>query len=82
MGFVAAAKSFGAKLAAGGTDKEMKEWAAQQFNFQVDVAVTGFFLVAVAVIFLGCLREWIRLLSGAKKVELKEDPYVTLPDVA
>jgi carbon starvation protein len=82
MGFIAAAKSFGAKLAAGGTEPQMKEWAAQQFNFQVDVAVTGFFLVAVAVIFLGCLREWTRLLSGAKKVELKEDPYVALPDVA
>jgi carbon starvation protein len=57
----------------------MKEWGAQQLNFQVDVVVTGFFLIAVAVIFLGCLREWVRLLSGAKKVVLKEDPYVALP---
>jgi carbon starvation protein len=81
MGFMAAAKSFGAKIAAGGTEKEMKDWATQQLNFQVDVAVTGFFLLAVAVIFLGCLREWIRLLNGAKKVELKEDPYVALPEV-
>jgi carbon starvation protein len=80
MGFIAAAKSFGAKLAGGGTETQMKEWAAQQFNFQVDVAVTGFFLVAVAVIFLGCLYEWVRLLSGAKKVVLKEDPYVALPE--
>jgi carbon starvation protein len=82
MGFIAAAESFGAKVAEGGTPVQMKEWAAQQFNFQVDVAVTGFFLVAVAVIFFGCLYEWIRLLSGAKKVELKEDPYVSLPEAA
>jgi carbon starvation protein len=82
MGFMAAAKSFGAKLQAGGTDKQLKEWAAQQFNYQVDAVVTGFFLVAVAVIFLGCLYEWVRLLSGAKKAVLKEDPYVVLPDAA
>jgi carbon starvation protein len=80
MGFIAAAKAFGAKLAAGGTEPQMKEWAAQHFNFQVDVAVTGFFLVAVAAIFLGCLWEWIRLLNGAKKSVLKEDPYVALPE--
>ena len=81
MGFIAAADFFGAKIAAGGTEPQMKEWAAQQFNFQVDVFVTGFFLLAVAVIFLGCLYEWVRLLSGAKKAMLKEDPYVTLPEM-
>jgi carbon starvation protein len=81
MGFIAAADFFGAKIAAGGTELQMKEWAAQQFNFRVDVFVTGFFLLAVAVIFLGCLYEWVRLLSGAKKVVLKEDPYVALPEM-
>ncbi len=80
MGFIAGAKLYTDKIAAGGTPKEMKEWAAQQFNFNVDTAVTGFFLLAVAVIFLGCLREWVRLLTGKKKSELKEDPYVALTD--
>jgi carbon starvation protein CstA len=82
MGFIAAAKSFGQKLAAGGTDQQMKEWSAQQFNFNVDTFVTGFFLAAVAIIFLGCLAEWVKLLKGAKKPVLHEDPYVTLPDAA
>jgi carbon starvation protein len=82
MGFIAAANSFGQKLAAGGTDQQMKEWSAQQFNFNVDTFVTGFFLAAVAIIFLGCLAEWVKLLKGAKQPVLHEDPYVTLPDAA
>jgi carbon starvation protein len=82
MGFIACAKLYGDKLATGGTPKEMKEWAAQQFNFNVDTAVTGFFLLAVAIIFLGCLLEWIKLLSGAKKTVLNEDPYVAVADAA
>ena len=82
MGFIAGAKFYADKIAGGGTAKEMHEWAAQQFNFNVDTFVTGFFLLAVATIFLGCLREWILLLSGTKKVQLREAPYVALPEVA
>ncbi|GEM_PF-2488977 len=33
-----------------------------------------------AIIFLGCLLEWIKLLSGSKKIVLKEDPNVALPE--
>jgi carbon starvation protein len=40
------------------------------------------FLAAVAIIFLGCLVEWIKLLSGSKIVVLHESPYVTLPEGA
>ncbi|MCX6855355.1 MAG: carbon starvation protein A [Verrucomicrobia bacterium] len=78
MGFISAANFYADKIAAGGTDKELKEWAAQQFNFTVDTVVTAFFLFAVAIIFLGCLREWIKLLNGSKKSVLNEDPYVAL----
>ena len=78
MGFIAGAKFYADKIAKGGTPKELKEWAAQQFNFNVDTAVTAFFLLAVAIIFLGCLREWVLLLRGTKKAELHESPYVEL----
>jgi carbon starvation protein len=78
MGFIAAAKSFGDKIAAGGTPQQLKEWTAQQFNFTVDTVVTGFFLAAVAIIFIGCLMEWIKLLSGSKKSVLNEEPYVAI----
>jgi len=80
MGFLAAAKGFADKIAAGGTEKQIAEWTAQKFNFMVDAYVTGFFLCAVAIIFIGCLMEWIKLLSGSKKAVLKEDPYVAMPE--
>jgi carbon starvation protein len=82
MGFIAGAKLYATKLAGGGSEKEMKGWAAQHFNFQVDTVVTGFFLCAVLVIFFGCLLEWHRILSGAKKAELREEPYVACPEGA
>jgi carbon starvation protein len=77
MGFISGAKFYGDKLATGGTPQAMKDWAAQQFNFNVNTVVTGFFLCAVALIFLGCFVEWVKLLSGSKKPVLHEDPYVT-----
>lgn len=73
LGFMAQAQACAAKIAAGDTTQE---WAKIQSMQWVDVVVTAFFLLAVAVIFLGCLREWIRLLSGAKQAVLREDPYV------
>ncbi len=82
MGFISGAKFYDDKIAAGGTEKELAEWGAQQFNFNVDTVVTAFFLLAVAIIFLGCLLEWIKLLSGSKKVVLNEDPYVAAPNAA
>ena len=82
MGFISGAKFYGDKMAAGGTPQEMKVWAAQQFNFTVDTFVTAFFLLAVAIIFLGCLREWMKLLNGSKKIVLNEEAYVAMPEGA
>ncbi len=82
MGFLSGAKFYGDKMAAGGTPQEMKVWAAQQFNFTVDTFVTAFFLLAVAIIFLGCLREWMKLLNGSKKIVLNEEAYVAMPEGA
>jgi carbon starvation protein len=82
MGFIAQAKFYAAKIAAGGSEKELAEWATLKFNGVVNTWVTGFFLCAVAIIFLGCLREWIKLLSGSKKAVLHEEPYVALPEGA
>jgi carbon starvation protein len=81
MGFLAAARDFGSKITAGGTPQQIKEWSAQQLNFQIDVVVTAFFLIAVAVIFVGCAIEWVRLLSGSKQAQTKEAPYIRLDEL-
>jgi carbon starvation protein len=82
MGFLAGAKAYAGKIAAGGTEKEIAMWQKVQSMNNVDALVTAFFLLAVAVIFIGCLLEWVRLLSGAKKAVLNEDPYVPVADAA
>jgi carbon starvation protein len=77
MGFLAQAEFFGAKLVAGGgTAAEVTLWSHKRFDGIVNSWVTGFFLVAVGIIFVGCLIEWIKLLSGKKKPVLHEDPYI------
>ncbi|HAL72830.1 MAG TPA: carbon starvation protein A [Verrucomicrobiales bacterium] len=76
MGFLAQVDLYAGKIAAGGTAKELSDWGHLKFNGLVDAWVTGFFLVAVAIIFFGCLVEWIKLLSGAKRPVLHEDPYI------
>ncbi len=82
MGFLAGARLFAEKIAAGGAETDLANWHKVMHNYHVNVAVTGFFLIAVAVIVGGCAWEWARLLTGRKAVVLKESPYVTLPDPA
>jgi len=78
LGFLAEIDSYNAKIAGGGTAEQIREWGIRKFNAVVNVVVTSFFLTAVALIFLGCLREWVRLLAGKKTAVLREDPYVAL----
>lgn len=82
MGFLAAAKSYSAKIAAGGSPADIATWNKALHMNQVDAVVTGFFLACVALIVAGCALEWIRLLRGAKPVVLNESPYVALGDAA
>jgi len=70
------------KLALGGTPEVIAEVKRSIFNLRVDIAVTVLFLTSVSVIVGGCVWEWYKLLSGAKKADLKEGPYVSLSDVA
>ncbi len=79
LGFLALIRATKAKIAAGGAPAQLAEWQHIVFNNYIDVAVTAFLVLMVAIIVVGCAYEWIRLLSGAKPIVLKESPYIPLP---
>jgi carbon starvation protein len=82
FGFLDIAKDRAAKLDAGGTAAQVKLWKSEIFNNYLDAAVAGFFLIMVAFILIGSLREWAKLLSGKKPSVLRESPYVPVTDAA
>jgi carbon starvation protein len=82
LGFLALARNFEAKIAAGGTPAEVKMWSAQLFNNRVDAVVTGVFLVLVVIVLLASARVWWQLLVNKRAPELHEEPYVTVSNSA
>jgi carbon starvation protein len=45
------------------------------FNDRLDAAVAGFFMVAVIIILLDSIREWVAVLQGRKPMISSEHPY-------
>lgn len=82
MGFLAGAKLYAGRIAAGGTEAEISTWHKVMHMNQIDAVVAGFFLVCITVIVIGCAYEWMKLLTGRKPMVLKESPYVHLDKVA
>ncbi len=78
VGFLAIARGFEAKIAAGGTPAEMKMWQTLLLNNRVDAAVTGAFLLLVTLVVAANARVWWQILVGRKNHVLREDPYVVL----
>jgi len=76
LGFLAIARSFETKIAAGGSAEELKVWQAQLFNNRVDAAVTAIFLVLVTIVVAANARVWWQLLAGKRELALREEPYV------
>lgn len=78
------------KAAEAGTDsatiskarKALHQNQVKRFNNNVDAAVTGLFMLLVAVIVVLSVREWMRLLAGRKPPGLHETEPVWLPDYA
>ena len=77
-GFLPAVRKLEAQLAAGVPADKLKAVETALFNARLDIAVVTVFLTFVTVIILGCAWEWWRILSGAKKAEIHEAPYVPL----
>jgi len=80
LGFLAIARGLEAKIAAGGVAADVTAWQAQLLNNRVDAAVTGVFLVLVAIVVLANARVWWQLLAGRRAIELREEPYVAVSD--
>ncbi|MBC7366483.1 MAG: carbon starvation protein A [Undibacterium sp.] len=78
LGFLAIARGYGAKIAAGGTPAELATWRSLVFNNQTDAAVTGAFLVLVTLVVAANARVWWQILAGRSVPQLREDPYVAL----
>jgi carbon starvation protein len=81
LGFLALARSFEAKIAAGGSTAELAGWKAQVLNNRIDAGVTGVFLVLVLIVLFANARVWVQLLAGKRAVNLREEPYVPIGTV-
>ncbi|HVS54084.1 MAG TPA: carbon starvation CstA family protein [Opitutaceae bacterium] len=76
LGFLASARDLQAKMATSGATPALR---AQLTNNRVDAAVTGAFLVLVAIVVVANARMWWQLLAGRRAPELREEPYVAAP---
>ena len=82
LGFLAIARGLEQQIAFGGSRAEVVAWRAQVFNNRVDAAVTGAFLVLVAIVVAANARVWWQLLAGKRAAELHEEPYVPVNEPA
>lgn len=80
-GFLPAIEKLSALLASGTLPPEkIKATEIALFNARVDVGITALFLVFVTIIIAGCALEWYKIVFGKKTAQLRESPYVALPD--
>jgi len=79
-GFLPAIRKLEEQLAAGVPADKLRAVETALFNARLDIAVVVVFLGFVAVITMGCVWEWWRILRGDKPAEIHEAPYVALAD--
>ena len=79
---LAAALASGGEPAIAKAKKDIRLNGVKRFNNTVDTAVTGFFMLVVAVIVGLSVREWWLLLARRKPVVLSETEPIWLPDYA
>jgi carbon starvation protein len=76
LGFLAIARGLEVKIAAGGSPAELAAWHAQWVNNRIDAAVTGVFLILVAIVVIANAVVWWQLLAGKRAPALREEPFV------
>ncbi len=72
----------GSDITVAAAEKALRANAVLRFNNQVDIVVTGTFLVMVVLIVLLSVREWLLLLARRLPAKLSEEAPVWLPDYA
>ena len=82
LGFLAIAHNLEQGIHAGGTRANLASMRAQLLNNRVDAAVTGVFLVLVAIVVVASVRVWWQLLAGKRAPQLREEPYVAIGEAA
>ena len=85
LGFLSHARAFESALAAGTLPAGAKTIEAARtmiLNDRINVAVAGFFLIAVVVILADSAREWWAVLGGRKPARTTEVPFSTPSPVA
>ena len=80
IGFLSQAAGLRAKIAGAPSAAQLKEWRHVLLNTEINAAVTGVFLVLVALVFLVSARQWWLLLSARRTAPLREEPYVALSE--
>ncbi len=77
VGFLAEANHLQSALNAGTIAAgKIGEAQSQIFNDRLDAAVCGMFLIMVTLILADSMRVWWRILSGTRKAEVDESPFV------
>jgi carbon starvation protein len=79
LGFLSAARDFAAKIAAGGTEKQLADWQHLVFNNYVNTAVTGTFLLLVVLIVGANAVGWWKMIVAKERRPLHEEPYIPAP---
>ncbi len=79
-GFLPAIRRMEGQLGSGLSEEKFHAVERAMFNARLDIVVVVVFLSFVAVITLGCMWEWWRILSGAKPAQTHEAPYVKLAE--
>jgi carbon starvation protein len=74
LGFLAHAADTAAKVASGAI--EAGRGARLIFNDRLDAALAGIFMTIVVALVLASVREWLLVLGGRKRAEVKEAAFV------
>jgi carbon starvation protein len=76
LGFLAQANQLETALNAGKATGTVAQTEALIFNARLDAAITGVFMILVAIVLIDSLRVWYGILQGTSRRTVTESPFV------